>query len=298
MSSKHIGIYHLIRPQNEQLPAIESFLATHAESSMFIRSNFKSAGLAFEGRDFQGEYLVTLDGSGQVNGVFVHYWNGTLMMQAPDLELLGALIERFKEQVTRPVSAIIGPAAQVSHTIEALSLNGKGYSTNAIEGLYALKLSALSKERLANNYQVVPAHAADRELLTRWLKSYEIEALGRTDSPELDVHVEDRVSRMIENSSAWVMLAAGIPVSLSGFNARLPEMVQVGPVWTPPEQRGQGHARHLVSETLRMAAAEGVKKSILFTDNPAAIRAYQAIGFTRIGEYQLAMLREAVEITS
>jgi uncharacterized protein len=77
------------------------------------------------------------------------------------------------------------------------------------------------------------------------------------------------------------------------FNARLPDVVQVGGVYTPPEHRRRGAARAVVAGMLRGARdEEGVGRAILFTgdDNVAAQTAYRAIGFTAVGEYGLVLL--------
>jgi hypothetical protein len=39
---------------------------------------------------------------------------------------------------------------------------------------------------------------------------------------------------------------------------------------------------------------QGAAKALLFTDNPAAIKAYEAIGFMMIRHYRLALLKRAV----
>lgn len=46
--------------------------------------------------------------------------------------------------------------------------------------------------------------------------------------------------------------------------------------------------------TLQKAKQEGIKQAILFTNNPAAIKAYEAIGFRKIGLYCLALLKNSV----
>ena len=81
----------------------------------------------------------------------------------------------------------------------------------------------------------------------------------------------------------------GAPVAYSAFNARLPEIVQVGGVWTPPDRRGRGYARAVVAGSLLEARAEGVRRAVLFTSNPMARRAYEALGFRKIGEYGLVI---------
>ncbi|MCP3673000.1 MAG: GNAT family N-acetyltransferase, partial [Gammaproteobacteria bacterium] len=125
--------------------------------------------------------------------------------------------------------------------------------------------------------------------LIHWLKAYNIEGLGKEDNEALGQHVEEGMEKATDR---WALLIDDKPVSLSGFNAKLPEIVQVGPVWTPPKYRNRGYARALVAMTLQKARQEGARKAILFTDTPAAIKAYEAIGFEKIGAYRLALLKQ------
>ncbi len=74
---------------------------------------------------------------------------------------------------------------------------------------------------------------------------------------------------------------------MTNFNAALPAIVQVGGVYTPPDFRGQGYARRAVALHLEQAREAGVREAILFAANPAASRAYEAIGFTQIGGYRI-----------
>jgi predicted GNAT family acetyltransferase len=83
-------------------------------------------------------------------------------------------------------------------------------------------------------------------------------------------------------------------VSTCCFNARLPDMVQLGNVWTPPELRGRGFARAAVAGALLLARRHDVAEAILFTGdgNHAAQRAYAALGFQRIGDYAILLFAE------
>ena len=92
------------------------------------------------------------------------------------------------------------------------------------------------------------------------------------------------MNRHLEKNDNWVLLPNGTPVSLTAFNARLEDMVQVGPVWTPPEHRNKSFARLLLAYILCQEKSKGTKKAILFTDHPAAIKAYLSIGFKKIGD--------------
>ena len=79
---------------------------------------------------------------------------------------------------------------------------------------------------------------------------------------------------------------------MTAFSAVLPDMVQVGGVFTPVERRGRGYGRAVVAGSLLDARADGVVEAILFTEaeNHPAQRAYEALGFERIGDYGMVML--------
>lgn len=132
---------------------------------------------------------------------------------------------------------------------------------------------------------------ADIDRLARWRATYSIELLARAPGPALDASAREEVARQHEDGDAFVLVAGEEPVACAYFNARLPDIVQVGGVWTPPELRGRGHARAVVAGALLSARGEGVARAILFTgaENRAAIAAYEALGFRLIGEYGLLL---------
>jgi len=76
---------------------------------------------------------------------------------------------------------------------------------------------------------------------------------------------------------------------MTSFNAELPDMVQVGGVYTPPEFRNRGYARLAVALHLDAARKTGVTRAILFASGDAAARAYRAIGFRQTGHYTITV---------
>ena len=66
-------------------PALERFLEPRATESMFLRSNARMAGLVDRGEPFQGTYVAAVE-HGRVIAVAAHFWNGMLILQAPDPE--------------------------------------------------------------------------------------------------------------------------------------------------------------------------------------------------------------------
>ena len=288
----------LLKSQDTQV--LEEYLAPHKAESMFICSNLKATGIEYGGSDFEGEYFGYFDKHDghleRLLGVIVHYWNGNVMMHAEDHDVLEKLILHLKKNIRRPVAGVLGPNIQAENVIKKLGLSGLSFRINSNEGLYEINLEALNELRMTSNMQVVSAQDVTKNILIKWMKSYEIEALGALNDGTLEKQVQENWNLRLQKNDSWVLLLDGIPVALSGFNARLTDMIQVGPVWTPPEYRNKGFARLLLAYTLQQEKIKGSKKAILFTDNPAAIKAYLAIGFKKIGNYRLALLEQTVEL--
>jgi predicted GNAT family acetyltransferase len=103
------------------------------------------------------------------------------------------------------------------------------------------------------------------------------------------------VLRAIEHDNAWLLLDRGKPVACSFFNARVPDTVQVGGVYTPPGLRGRGYGRAAVAGSLATVRLQGVRRSVLFTDkdNASAHAAYEALGYRIAGEYGIILLADA-----
>ncbi len=275
---------------------LEEYLTPHKAECMFICSNLKAAGIDYKGAEFEGEYFGYFNTNDQLQGVIVHYWNGNIMMHARDHDVLENLISHLKKNISRPVAGILGPNIQAEHVINKLGLSGGKFGINSNEGLYEINLGALNEFNIPSNMKIISAQDVSKDILIKWMKSYDIEALGALDDEALEKQVQEHWNLRLQKNDAWVLLLDGTPVALSAFNARLSDMIQVGPVWTPPEYRNKGFARLLLAYTLHQEKLKGTKQAILFTDNPAAIKAYLAIGFKKIGNYRLALLEKPIKL--
>lgn len=288
----------LLKSQDTQV--LEEYLAPHKAECMFICSNLKAGGIDYKGGDCEGDYFGYFDKHDghleQLLGVIVHYWNGNVMMHAGDHDVLEQLILHLKKNISRPIAGILGPNIQAEHVINTLGLTGCKFGINSNEGLYTINLEDLNELHIRENMKVVPAQDVPKDILIEWMKSYDIEALGALDNEALEKQVQEHWNLRLQKNDSWVLLLDETPVALSAFNARLTDMVQVGPVWTPPEHRNKGYARLLLAYTLYQEKLKGTKQAILFTDNPAAIKAYLAIGFEKIGHYRLALLEKPITL--
>jgi predicted GNAT family acetyltransferase len=269
--------------------ALEAFLIHHADSSMFLRSSARSAGLVDRGQAYQATYAAAFE-EGRVVAVAAHTWGGVLLVQAP--VRLDAVVHMAVAKSGRAVVAINGPWSQVVAARQALGLAEIPAPLNSHEILYALELAQL----------VVPEPLADGRLccrrpraqeidrLSEWRAAYSRETLSRPDTPALSVAARQDIERICAERRAFVLVdATHTLVAFSAFNAVLPDVVQIGWVWTPPAWRGRGFARAVVAGSLLEARAQGVTRSVLFTgkDNHPAQRAYEALGFRVVGDYGL-----------
>jgi GNAT superfamily N-acetyltransferase len=269
---------------------LEEFLRRHADSSMFLRSNARAAGLEYRGEPLEADYVAAFD-DGRIVAVAAHCWNGVLLVQAPVRleEVVGAAVRHSG----REIAGLSGPAAQVRAARQALGMEDRPAPTLGHEELFALDLVDL----------VVPAPLAEGrwicrrprqdelELLTDWRVGFFLEALHGTDGPGVRDACRTEVRFIREQESDWLLSADGQPVSYSNFNARLSEIVQIGGVWTPPELRGRGYGGAVVAGSLLQARAEGVTRAVLFAERTEAKRAYRRIGFRAVGEYGLVLFR-------
>ena len=269
---------------------LEQFLAQHRDTSMFLRSNARQAGLVFTGQRLGATYVGGFAG-GELVGVAAHAWNGLLLLQAP--EHTATIVRGCVDTSRRPVAGLTGPLGQVHAARAALGLTTAPTSLSEDEVLFVLDLNELASPDPATCGGVTcrPPLPSERDTLCAWRTAYEIECLGRQDSPELRARSEQWIDAQLEEAVIWAAELHGQPVSLSAFNAALPDIVQLGGVYTPPELRGRGYAKAVVAHSVRVGRDRGANRAVLFTSNPSAVRTYEAVGFRRAGDYGLILFK-------
>lgn len=272
---------------------LSSYLNHYQETTMFIRNNLYHSGITYQDAPFHGEYYGSFENN-KINGVLAHYWNGNVMMQTENFSALSALVEEFEFKRTRPIAGILGEDGQAGFVIDKLNLKASLFAINYQEKLFLLNLDKMTIPQAINSYSCTlkPVQDCDMDIIKEWLVAYHIEALGDdADNPTLEQSIIDEIQDTQLSQNRWVLFVNNTPVSLCGFNANLPDIVQIGPVYTPPSLRNKGFARIAVYLCLKQAADRQVKRAILFTNDNSAICAYQALGFHQIGNYRLALLK-------
>jgi GNAT superfamily N-acetyltransferase len=268
---------------------LDAFLSTHRDSSMFLRSNLSRSGLDYRPERFHANYMAAFRDDRCI-AVGAHCWNGMLLLQAPESveELSRACVEHSERHVT----GFSGPLDQVRRARSALGLTSVRAVMDSDESLYALDLMDLIVPLALSHGSITwrAPLAGERDLLCAWRAAYEIETLGATDSREMREHAAQSMDQQIADRNVWVAIQKGEPVSVSAFNAALPDIVQLGGIYTPPEFRGRGYAKVAVAGSLIAARERGVTRAVLFTDSPSAIRSYEGVGFQRVGAFGLILL--------
>ena len=125
------------------------------------------------------------------------------------------------------------------------------------------------------------ATAADSGLLLDWL-----EAFGR----EADDHGAHDLQRTVADRLSYGGLtlweAGGGPVSMAGLTRAVAGQARVGPVYTPPERRGQGFGGAVTAAVSQAAKDAGVGEVLLYTDlaNPTSNALYQRLGYEPVSD--------------
>ncbi|WP_067434378.1 GNAT family N-acetyltransferase [Nocardioides jensenii] len=129
------------------------------------------------------------------------------------------------------------------------------------------------------------ARIVEGPLALDWFRDFHTEAdkqAGREPDPSLAEHVGiDDVLVRIEEGRIWFWVDENDrPVHLTGASAPSYGVARIGPVYTPPEQRGRGYASAAVAAVSRRILDDGVR-ACLFTDqaNPVSNAIYQRLGY-------------------
>lgn len=258
-------------------PVVSTVVSTVADRARAQQA----AGVAQPERDW---WLVVRDADGAVFGAamrtapFAPY--PVFVLPMPDeaaVALAAALHERAEA-----VSAVNGALPAAERCAAELARLTGGRTTVAqhtrLHVLHRLVAPTPAPGRLR------AATHAEADLVLRWLTAFSGDADEQAGRPrgssahELD---QGTVLRRLEAGDVWFWVDGdGRPVHLTAVNAASFGVARVGPVYTPPEQRGHGWASNAVAEVSRRVQATG-GRVCLFTDqaNPTSNALYAALGY-------------------
>jgi predicted GNAT family acetyltransferase len=212
---------------------------------------------------------------GRVVATAVHTPPRDLVLSETDAR---ASVAAFLDDLTGVhLPGVLGPTA-VSAAFAAGWSARSGIDAAFEMGERAFRLRRVVPPRAAAG-RMRPAELDDRELVVEWLRAFAEEAFG-TQPPWDPEELADRwIARRGRTLELWE--DADQVVSMAGIGGRTPNGIRIGPVYTPPDQRGQGYASNLVAAATQAQLDAGRTFVFLFTDraNPTSNHIYQAIGF-------------------
>jgi GNAT superfamily N-acetyltransferase len=252
---------------------------------MFPLSNLAGAGLNGPG-PYGMRFWVTGNVSGTIGltngGMLQPQWPGAADWAAARAVLAGA-----------EVTGVIGPAEQVPALVAALGFSIAAKRMNTTEPGFVLDLNGLIIPKGPG--VLAGLEAAEPAVLAAWRANYLTVVTG-TPPDRAVQQAPGEIGQFRAAGRHRVLLEDGNPVALCGFNAVLPDVVQVGGVYVPPDLRGRGRARRAVALLLAEARARGVRRARLFAVSEQAARAYRAIGFGPADPVGLVLFAEPQQV--
>ena len=271
---------------------LDRFLAAHRDGAQLLRANLSRGGIEDRGAPYQGAYAASLR-RGAITAAAAHYWNGMLLLQAEEApeRIMERLARLALEASGRPLAGLLGPWDQVRRVARTLGLPRDSRGLDRPQKLMALDLIDLVvPEPLAcGALNCRRARSSELELLYNWRSAFDAETLGRREDHALRAAARQTIDFLQKTGDNWVLSRDGRLLASCTVLGESGETIQIGGVSTPIERRNRGYGRAVVAGALQAARARGRARGLLFTNNPAAERAYRAIGFAAIGEVGLVL---------
>lgn len=190
--------------------------------------------------------------------LFTAGWDGADLMRAIDL------VRELPE-----LAGVSGPADTVELAVTALADRREQRRT----GLRLFRLDTLTPPEGVIG-QPRTATIADRGLIADWYRAFAAEA------DALGVNLEEAVDVVLGSGRVWLWCVNGMPVSLAARREPEAGCARIGPVYTPPTERGHGYGSAVTAAATRDILDLGAIPA-LFTDraNPTSNKIYQQLGY-------------------
>lgn len=282
------GMATIYSPQQHEDAEIDAFLACHFNESMYLRAQLL--------RTRERAHFALARQDGMIVAVAAQVASGMVLLQAPEY---AAEVTRFVLGATgQRLAGFFGSIAQVTAARTGLGLDGVRFAKDTHEDLFALALAELRAPAMLREGRAScrVADERDLELLVRWRADFRVAVMKDANDAALPITSRRDIADLLPEGSLFI-LEAGEPVACCSFNARLPQAVNIGNVWTPEPMRGKGYARAVVAGALAIAEKSGVRTAVLATGrhNVAARSAYVSIGFERVGDYATAIIEASCD---
>jgi GNAT superfamily N-acetyltransferase len=225
-------------------------------------------------------YLATILHGDRVVGAAIRTPPWRLVLSEVDHP--GAIHSLARDLSGADLPGVVGPAAAAGHFAEAWH-ELRGRHPRLLRHERSFRLRRVIPPRPASG-EMVRAQPEHRRILADWTEAFHEEALSNTP-PQDYLAMADRWIRGL-GRTAYLWYDGGRPVSMTGAGGLTPKGIRVGPVYTPPADRGRGYASNLVAQVSQLLLDQGRTFVFLFTDlaNPTSNKIYQDIGYEPVGD--------------
>ena len=196
-----------------------------------------------------------------------------LLEAAPD-HALRPLVDAVRGS-GRELTGVNGPT-ELSTQCAALATSGTDQRAVLKFATRLFRLTGLVDPAPLPEGHARPATLDDLALVLRWSQEF-LDAIGEPGDTDLEAMVRGRTAR----GQYWLWVEpGGRPVSFAGHTLPAAGVVRVGPVYTPPEDRGHGYGGGVTHAASR-AALDAGHRVVLFTDlaNPTSNALYPRLGY-------------------
>ena len=217
---------------------------------------------------------------GRVVGAALRTPPHNLILARPtDERALAALAHQIDDELP----GVLGAVPEVDRFAAAWTVRHDGAARVAFEQrIYALT-AVVPPAPVPGSMRL--ATVADRDHVLAWFRAFSDEVLHPGDNDDhgrLERSVDARLRSEDAGMALWEL--DGRPVSLAGFGGPTPNGIRIGPVYTPPELRGQGFGTAVTAAISRRLLDEGRRFCFLYTDlaNPTSNAIYMRIGYEQV----------------
>lgn len=181
-----------------------------------------------------------------------------------------------------PVPGVVGPAQASEKFAQTWAkLTGQQYNVSTLERLFVLDqvippISVTGRLRVATEN--------DLDLIKHWIFAFDQEAV-HADNQTASLR---RAEVKVHNGDIYIWETPDERiVSMAGKTRPIVNVISIGPVYTPLEERGHGYASNCVAALSQLLLDGGWKYCSLFTDlsNPTANSIYQKIGYRPVCDF-------------
>lgn len=285
-----MGLVSVQNVDKHNLAQVKVYLLKKLDRSMFLLGNLDQHGAKIGSHHNSGNFKCIYN-TDKLSGVFCLTVRGNLLITADSEVLTNQGCEQILDQlVMEPINirCILGSWNAVDALTRAFVYNGiwPSWSSRSKEVTFINEDLEATKIRHPN------IRLLQEDDFESWLPLRLAYLKEVNLSPDLSLQqFKDAFSKECASKTIWGYFENELILGVSACNSRIQDIFQVGGVYTRPEHRSEGIAKHLVQhQNADMCANYNAKIAVLFTaeDNLPAQKAYSRVGFQKVGAFGIS----------